>query len=130
MDWFHAWATKKQMDEEINLLYTDRCVTWRGFKFTSRLWDAASKKGDLSSSTKAYAPQKSDMFHRMVLDVQVSIMSTHHQHTTAIQELNEETNDGLTKVYQLTQAGSQPADHRLDYSLVSKHLAPSTQSHG
>ena len=37
----------------------------------------------------------------------------------AIQALNEDMDDGLSKVYQLTQAELEPKDDRLDYSLVS-----------
>ena len=57
--------------------------------------------------------------HRMAQDVQASVMSAHHQHTAAIQALNEDMDDGLSKVYQLTQVELEPKNDRLDYSLVS-----------
>ena len=64
--------------------------------------------------------QKSEMFHRMALEVQTAVASAHFNHTELMQDLKDEDEDeGLTKVYQYAQAGQSPSDDKLDYSLVS-----------
>ena len=117
-DWFRAWATKRRTDEEVNLLYADGRAARRGFHFASGLWKEASRQRDIAPGGKAYAVQKWDMFRQMALDVQNSVASAHLQHTETIQGLGDE-DDGLSKVYQLTQAEQRPTDDKLDYSLVS-----------
>ena len=60
------------------------------------------------------------MFRGMALEVQTAVISAHVRHTEIMKELkNDDEDEGLTKVYQYTQAGLSPGDDKLDYSLVS-----------
>ena len=119
-DWFRAWAAKKRTDEEVNLLYADGRASRRGFQFASSLWDVASDNVGLSQGARAYAAQKSKMFRGMALEVETAVISAHLHHTEIMQDLrNDDEDEGLSKVYQYTQAGLSPSDDKLDYSLVS-----------
>ena len=131
-DWFRSWAAKTRTDEEINLLYADGRATCRGFRFASTLW---RKHADLSHSSpyasvdkkpedytsagaRAYALQKSAMFHLLANHCEKTVREAHNAHRTTMHKADADEGEYFKKVFNQSQEGLLLDDTRLDYSLV------------